>query len=278
MKNYGIDIQRELNERSPEDYSFGSLDISDIAAIPEYGRNMYYPFGEIQKNAQFDTMDCASRAPVNILEMKFNFALNHGLLRQNEIAFLKDNGYIISGKVQLSDRFIAVLSGTTIQGNSLKSPLQAIHEHGLIPKSKMPFEPWMTWDDYYNKEEVEKYKGLGQESLSLFSINYTQVPRSAFNGAIKDDPIIVAGYAWPEPVNGLYSRTELPFNHAFTLASGHFNAYDNYTDSVDNDYEKLLAPNYSFFDYGYDLYLNRTGMVVKKKKPFLTRIKIYMGL
>ncbi len=253
MKNYGLDLKREQEEQSEQDWVFGALSSPCITDIPETERENYLPRGEKQ-NVGEEKMDCASRSPINELETKFNWLLrNKKLLPENE-KWLRDNGYITENGIEFSDRFIAILSGTTREGNSLKAPIDAIRKNGLVPKYKLP--QVSTFNDYHNKESVTgSLLALGQQFLQRFKINYEKVYQVHYKELLKEDMMGVAGYAWPTPVNGEYPKTDSEPNHAFLMFKNPaYNIFDNYEEST-NDFIKKLAPDYTFIDYGYRVYI-----------------------
>jgi hypothetical protein len=250
--NYGIDLEKELKDQSPEDWIVGSVDLRCVALVPKDQIDRYLPVGEVQQGKE-DTMDCATRAPNNILETKLNWLFKNKKLASNAV-WLIDNGYVNDdGSIELSDAFTAILSGTTRSGNSLKAPLEAIRKYGFIPKSKLPLEDWMTWDDYHNPKRITKAMlALGEESKKRFPINYARANESEFESILDYDLIDTAGHAWPEVSNGEYPRTENMANHAWMMyKKPKFYAFDNYIDSFDGDFIKKLAENYKFVGMGY---------------------------
>ena len=169
--NKGINWEKELREQSDEDWIFGSQSVACIAEIPEVAREQYLPKGERQ-NIGEEKMDCASRAPLNILEAKFNWLYRNGKLINKQ--WLEDNGYVANGVIEFSDAFVAINSGTTREGNSLKAPLEAIRKQGLIPKSMLP--QLESFDDYYNPLRITgSMRKLGEEFVARFTINYEKV-------------------------------------------------------------------------------------------------------
>jgi hypothetical protein len=96
---------------------------------------------------------------------------------------------------------------------------------------------------------------LGKESLSKISINYEKVSKGQFDNL--DDLIVVAGYAWPSPVNGEYPKTEGAFNHSWMNFIPAHHAFDNYLDDgKQGDFIKKLSPDYDFFDWGYRIIIS----------------------
>lgn len=259
-----FDLAREIAERKPEDLKFGALSQPSLVSIPEAERDQYLPIGETQFDLVTDFTDCASRSPVNHLEAVFTYHFLHEMKPENKQWFL-DKGYVQDAKITFSDRYIAQLSGTTHQGNSLKSPIETIRTQGLIPKKLLPKTDTMTWEEYYDSSKITpELKNLGQEFLQRFTINYEQVDQIHFEEVLKDDMIGVAGYAWDKPVNGVYLRKEgAAFNHAFLLYKlPKYQVYDNYFDFTDDgtqifgDFTKNLAPDYNFYDYGYRVFIS----------------------
>lgn len=173
--------------------------------------------------------------------------------------WLRDNGYINNGRVEFSDRFLAINSGVTRQGTSLRAPLEAARKQGLIPKSMLPTLPDMTFAEYHNPEVITpKMRELGQEFAKRFTLNYEQVSQLHIGELLKDEMVIAAVHAWPQPVNGIYPRTNLPFNHAILLYSlPEYQAFDNYLDGGKfNDFTKSLSHDYAIYDTAYRLYIS----------------------
>lgn len=263
--NRGIDLARERAEQSEADWQFGGLSQPCIALIPEAVRESFLPLGEKQ-NLGEEKLDCASRAPLNILEAKFTWLIEQKkMLPQNE-KWLRDNGYCVGKRIVFSDRFVAINSGTTRSGNSLKSPLEAIRKQGLIPKAI--FKQVESFDEYHDKGKItSEMTELGLEFTKRFTINYEQVKEIHYGELLKDDFLDVGGYAWPSPVNGEYPRAAdfLEPNHAFVVYRlPKFLIFDNYLDwdiknenQVEGDFTKKLAQDYDFWDYGYRVYISR---------------------
>lgn len=272
MNNF--DLERQLREESEEDWIFGALSQPGIVSIPEAERDQYLPKGETQFSTKTDFYDCATRSPVNHFEALFTYHYQHKMLPENK-KWLEGNGYLQDGKVTLSDRFISILAGTTRQGNSLKTPLETIRKQGLIPKVLLPKGDDMTFDVYYDPNLItQKMRDIGQEFIRRFPLNYEKVYKDHIADALKDDMIGVAGYGWPKPVNGVFSRTEGDFNHAFLLYRlPKFQAYDNYYDytatgvQITDDFTKNLAPDYKFYDWGYRAYISNETSLADRAIP-----------
>lgn len=275
MKNTGLNLEREIAEQSEKDWKFGAASVACIANIPEAERDAYLPDGEVQIGKE-DTSDCASRAPVNVLETLFDYFVKNNVLAAENLAWLRNNGYVVNGRVAFSDAFVSINSGTTRDGNSLKAPLEAIRLQGLIPKAMLPLEKWMTFDDYQNPKRITPaMKKLGADFVARFTVNYEQVPNTQVGEVSKTDLVIVAGYAWPKPVNGEYpAAIGFPFNHAFVVyKTPEYNIFDNYLDwnatdtaQVPGDFTKKLSDNYIFFDYGYRVIVSNESVVAEQER------------
>ena len=159
------------------------------------------------------------------------------------------------GFVDFSDRYISILSGTTRQGNSLKSPLRAVENEGLIPKSMLPVNKNMDWDDYHNREDITwEMRNLGKEFRKRFSINYERVYEPQFSDLLAQDLLDVAVYAWIKDGKE-YVNPGYPPNHAIMVYNKpDFKAYDNYKDG--GRFTKQLVSDYDFMDYGYRVFIS----------------------
>jgi len=251
--NYGLNLQKENVESSYKDWKMGAMSKRCLAEIPIQSRKNFLPYGEVQRGRE-DFMACASIAPINLLETKFNWLIQNNKISTEDIGWLQRKGYIVDGKVIFSDRYTAIMSGTTREGNSLKAPLHAIHKYGLIPRSMLPTKNTMTFEDYHNKSNITlRMKALGKEFKARFKINYEKV----YNFSNVDDMLNVAGYAWTQPTDGVYGRVEYPPNHVFMRIQPQHEIYDSYVDSVDGDFIKSLVHNYNFFQYGYRVIVSK---------------------
>jgi hypothetical protein len=168
-------------------------------------------------------MDCATRAPINDLETQLTYAIKNNRFCDSTAEWLKDNGYVDpDGNVRLSDRFNAILSGTTRNGNSFKAPYESIRKDGIIPKDLLPRRDGMTWAQYHRRADItEKMLALGQGFKDRILINWEQVMRAdfyKFTGAVK------------------------------------YEAFDNY--EVGDSFVKRLAPDYNTLPYGYRIIIN----------------------
>lgn len=264
--NHGLNLELEMQHRSEKDWMFGALSQPCLASIPSGEREKYLPKGEVQRGVE-DFQDCASRSALNILETKFNYLVRNKKLSVENYLWLHRNGYVTqSGDVEFSDRYTAVNSGTTRQGNSLIAPLEAIRTCGLIPKKLLPALPTMTFDQYHDASRITaEMITLGKEFRKRFTINYERVLEVHMDESLKDDCINTGGYAWPNPVNGVYPRTNNPANHAFMVYDlPKYQAFDNYLD-FDGDFIKKLAPDYDLVDFGYRVYISAENTVIEKK-------------
>lgn len=257
----GLDWKRELAEQSEEDWVLGAIYTPGIADVPTDERLACLPQGELQRGKE-DFMDCASRAPLNILETQYNYILRNDKLTPENRLWLAEKGYITDSGVEFSDRFVAMNSNTTRSGNSLKAPLEAIRKQGLIPKAMLPANSEMTWDDYHNQDDITyEMKALGKEFARRFTINYEKVYASAYPHIIDKHMINCGGYAWPKPKNGEYPAVPNTPNHAFVIVKDPlYIIFDNYLDEgKDGDWIKKLAPDYNFLPYGYRVYISWEG-------------------
>lgn len=255
-KNYGLNLELEKQHIDGTEWTFGAVSQPGLAHLSESERTDYLPSGELQRGKE-DFSDCVTRGFLNSLEAQFNWLYRNDKLKPENKKWLEDKGYVQNDEVTFSDRFIAVLSGTTRNGNSMKAPVDAIRKNGLIPKSLLPKSSDMTWDMYHDPSKItDELKQLGQDFLTRFSINYEQVPKVLISNALKDDIIVVAGYAWTAPIDGVYPPApDMPFNHCWINFQNKYFAFDNYLDT-DGDWIKHLSEFYVFYDYGYRVYVS----------------------
>jgi len=258
MKNYGVNLKKEKEEVDEKDWEY-KIGGNKICLSEKLKKSLmkYLAKGELQYGVE-DFMDCATRSPINEAEAKFTGLIKEEIISSGNIKWLKEKRYWNEAHqcVEFSDRFIAILSGTTRQGNSLKSPVDTIYRYSLIPKSMLPRKGNMNWVMYHNKKDItEEMYQLAEEFKRRFTINYERVKDSEF---IKID-CGVAGHAWGlHDENGIYQRVEGSINHAFFKPKDKpiIQIVDNYLDPHDRDFIKQLAPNYKLMHYGYRLIIS----------------------
>lgn len=283
-KNYGVNLELEEQQSKPEDWVFGVGSQKCFVQIPIQEREQYLPRGEHQAIGQ-EKMDCASRSPVNLLAEKFTYAYKNRLFSVENRTWLEKNGYVQDEKVDFSDRHLAILSGTTKSGNSLRAPVETLRSHkdtskniGLIPK--LMFPQVNSWDEYYDKSKITpKMIKLGKEFLEHFTIKYDKV--YDFLTGSREDLICVAGYAWPQPINGIYPRVDHQPNHAFMVFKPEYFAFDNYLDrNRPEDWIKQLATDYKFYKYGYRIFINENTFTqrITLMQKILELLKKILGL
>src|SRR5207247_8242189 len=89
----------------------------------------YLPSAENQSTHIVDTMACVTFSCLNVIETQIKF--------------------LTGREVNFSDRFIAKLSGTTQQGNTVQNVLDAIRKYGLVLEEEWPTDLNFNWDQYY---------------------------------------------------------------------------------------------------------------------------------
>lgn len=269
--NKGLNLELEKQQQDGTEYQFGSFSDPCITDLANIDRIPYLPKGELQ-NIGEEKQDCVSRGYNNILETKFNWLIKNNKLIPSNLEWLTNKGYINNGQFEVSDAFVAINGKTTRQGASMKAPVQAIHEHGLIPKKLMP--QLSTFDEYHDPRRITpELKQLGLDFLKRFPINYEQVNMMLAPELLKEDLLNVAGYAWPKPINGVYPKPEsfLSFNHDFILFSLPMSyAFDNYyDDQKEGDFIKQLAPDYTLYEYGYRVYIAQENNLADVYTPIV---------
>lgn len=166
----------------------------------------YLPQGERQYCPFFDTMSCTTFSFCDAVETYMNFLIANNRISANNLSWLKDKKYIgLDGKVNFSDRFLAILSGTTKQGNRFDTVAETARTRGLIPESLFTFDPAITtWEEYMDASKITtEMISLASEFLSRFKLSYEWIfvnkdslldgaERSALLESLKTLPLQIA--------------------------------------------------------------------------------------
>lgn len=142
----------------PQDWRTGAATLSEINPSGDW--IVSYPTFEKQSAISFDTMSCTTFSALNTIETQVNFLIKNGKLPKWNLDSLTELGFIDeNGKFNCSDRFTAIMSGTTKNGNYFHSVWDSIREHenghGLLPEIDLPFPTEAKkWEDYHNPSVI----------------------------------------------------------------------------------------------------------------------------
>lgn len=121
----------------------------------------YLPKAESQ-NIDFETFSCVSFALNNVVETQLHKLMSNGKLSNKAITYLKDKGYIVDGKINFSDAYLAIGSGTTDYGNSGSIVSNWARHNGFVPESLFPIKGKNT-DEYLNSKIPQDVLDLGKQ-------------------------------------------------------------------------------------------------------------------
>jgi len=181
-----------LFKLNPQDYITGASPLK-WESFTDGDWRKYLPLEEKQFNATFDTMSCTTFSALNVLETLINFLIQNNKI---DVESLKTLGYIQNGKVNFSDRFTAIMSGTMRNGNYFQNVMDSVRKDGLLPEVDLPFSG-KTWDEYHDKSKItEAMKAKAKKILDIFDFAYewVELDDSSTNlfEALKQSPVQVA--------------------------------------------------------------------------------------
>lgn len=190
MKQTGL-----LIEIRPKDYILGAWSPLIWEILLSTGNwNKYVPADEAQSTFSFDTMSCTTFSILSAIETVLNFLLKENKITPEQLAVFNSLGVIIDGKFNFSDRFSAIMSGTTKNGNWHQNVLDSIKKVGLLSENDLPMGG-NTWEEYHDKTlitpaMIEKAKLI----LDIFDLAYEWIPvdKNSLRDALKYSPILVA--------------------------------------------------------------------------------------
>ncbi len=227
IKNYGL-----IHDKFEIDhYILGSNKIGTVVINPTGNWLKSLPEKEYQNIRGLETYNCGSFATLNSDEGLELFKF-----------------FVVSN---YSDRFLGIMAGTKVGGNSPHVVAEAIRKYGLIPESELPFsDDIKTIDEYYSFKGADKERciNLGKEWLKKWDFKHEWV----FNGgsvkeknalisqALKRSPVGMSVAAWNVPdAEGVYSK-EWTDNHWVCCYGETENAwliFDSY-DGIHKKYSK----------------------------------------
>ena len=223
-----------LDKKDDRDYTLGG--IFDKKILRKDGQWLdFLPDGEKQKDP-LETMSCTSQSLLNCVEII------------NKVKWNINKDY--------SDRFLAKCSGTTHNGNSMRTVLETLRKYyGVVREKQWDGHGFMSWDIYY-KAIPKDILNMGQLWIKEYNLKYANVNSNSHDAmmkALKYSPLYTAGFAWMQR-NGKY-QSYGNANHAFVIVGyvkdEYWLIFDSYAPFV-----KKLDWNYKF-SFTRSIFLNK---------------------
>lgn len=177
----------------PEDLQVGALSPTLTNTASDW--RAHECDGEWQKDMAIDweSEACMSFTGSNNIATYLNWLIDTKQILAPQLAFLQANGYIsMDGKVALSPRFTAKMSGTTTNGSDFQNVWNSLKNDGCVPDTAWPMpsaqmnaNPTDAWAIYY-ASPTQSVIALGKEFLKYFSIQWEWLVSSG-NGASQTD-------------------------------------------------------------------------------------------
>jgi len=183
-----------LYKEKPTDFITGASPLEWKEIVSSGDWTAWKPSDEKQASIFFDTMSCTTFSRLNTIETWINYFIANSMLSADQLKQLNDLGFIENGKFNASDRFTAIMSGTTPQGNYFQNVCDSVRTHGLLPEKDLPFGG-SNWAEYHNKNVITqamKDKALKILDIFEFPYEFTSVDADNLNKALKQTPLQVA--------------------------------------------------------------------------------------
>jgi hypothetical protein len=213
---------------------------------------LFRPEHELQ-NIGFKTYACTIFSGEDALEALFMFFLKQGLIPNEYVKWLGDNGYFKNGFINFSDRFNAQFADIQLGTGTYIYKANNALRRGLIPEDMLPY----CKDNYYGNVITPEMLELAEEFEKRFTINWHWVenPTEWF----KKSPLqAVVRYT-----NGSgILKPEGALNHAVMVYKEDDESY--YIDDSYIPRDKQYGKDYVFHFVGYTLTINYTNMNTSK--------------
>lgn len=260
-----------LTELSPSALMLGTNDrVAHTITNPTFSWIEYFSRGELQIGTFFDTLGCVSFSANKVVEAILNYLIAHNQLAAKNVQWLKDNGYIgEDGKVNLSDRFLVAMSGTTEQGNTGEKVWWTIRNFGAVPEymaswdrgRDVPYQQrFETW--YRNPANISQAaKDLGKEFVARFAVffEWVNTSKEGLLYGLVYSPVQVYIPTDCPTVNTVQQACSAGITHAVSVCDdleprGYWPLFDHYTKQPQEEgqerFIRRVAPNYPFYSYG----------------------------
>lgn len=232
-----------LFELKPSDFILGvASPIKKVELLSTGDFKKYQPTGEKQyKYATFDTFSCTSFSFANVIETFVNYFKEHDYFTVGQLEKMNTLGFFADGKFNISDRALAIMSGTMPNGNYFQNVGDAARKQGLLPEALLPFGG-NNQIEYLNKSLITpELAKKAKEILDILDISYewlalTQDQLKLIHENLKYGP--------------LWAAIPIPGTHAVEIiAPGeYFDSYEPYIKSL-NGISYVMVVNVSVKKY-----------------------------
>jgi len=257
MKNYGV----ILDNNTITGNAIGTISSIERVILQSNGDwSSYRPTAESQAYIYFDDYACVTHSTLLVIAAIFNLRIKKGLISDDNIEWLRDNGYFDdNGNINFNDRFTAKVSETIcFRGNYQTKVNDAVKTFGLIPQSKWSYKnnEFESCPLFYADTPPDDAFELGVEFNKRFDLDCEYLnPNNSVevNFALRYSPIVVLVRAWWKNSNGLYyfpvppEVTYTTYNHQVVLyrpRNPETWIWDSYNDYDNTPFEKQLTPDY----------------------------------
>lgn len=217
----------------------------------------------------YDTSLCTQYSATDVIEHIINWDLENNEVPLVIKDWLQKEGYLVNGRLEISERLGGANSGMTPSGTYLYKAADAIRNLGIVPQSKLPLAK--SFVDNINPNLIpEDVYALGRKSKEYITINWNWVSKDDVSEALKDSPLMATvKYA----DGGGILKPQGNHNHAIMVADEEDDYYvidDSYWRQY-KKYDKNFVDNFLQFKITYNISNMDTNEFIKNNDTRLIR-------
>lgn len=271
---------------APENYVMGGYTkLSAVTRVASGDWSNQLPTREKQYAFFFDTMSCTTFSALNQCEMQGYWLIDNDHISTEDLLWLHENGYFDeNGLLNFSDRFTAIMSGTTERGNDFVSVWESIRKNGLLPESNFSFNA-NSFGEYHDRTKItEAMKTKAKKLLEIFEFKYEWVFYHNSESFTQEELEKIKVALTQAP---LHIGIAIPATHAITLYSNDRDVFDHYEPFAYKYNGSIhfgmkgymsLKEKKKMYTYTKTLKLGDKGILVKELQNALNSIGYNCGL
>jgi len=217
--NYGL---QEIEIKRKDYLLGGKVSLKQVILSKDGQWDKWLPPKEVQ-NFPIETDACVTFAILNAVEI---------LLR-----------YEFGNTENLSDRFLAYISGTTKHGNNPQNVAEALRTKGDVKEKFWTYTKSLkTWEEVYEAPPRTLYsQALDFIKVYKFGHEWLLATPPFMKQALQYSPLTVAGWAWDRNSQGFYFSPKGKRPEHYFVVYGYVDGeYWKVFDSYDNSLKKLV--------------------------------------
>lgn len=217
-ENFGLNYEKQVVEQELAEKQvmgtrtkFGASDFPVIKKGGNWMELFLKRAPEAQFGAKLESMGCTGFGTADIIEEQIDWKFGNNI---------NDKTINPGEKINISDRGLNKMAGTTKNGNTVDTPIDTLRKKGFLLEREWGWnKDTFTWEDFY-ANIYAKFLNLAKQRTFFWDFKHEYVPRNpdVMCAALETSRLGCTVYAWHrDSKTGMYTNPGFRDNHFTTI-------------------------------------------------------------